>query len=207
MADCLRAQTCETTNRKRQRCGADPPAFTERPAWRASATAGGICTAVCAARARVSSGTISRRTRNSTGARFSSRMHRGLPEPRRRWSCHCNKSEAVFAPLTAGFYRRGEQALRATRSANQRHQFLTVEMSFDFLRRHLGESVGSLHPLVREVVAGRPKNPPSAPRRLTSRQQQLLASLREAPVLALAQSVWYQAKALEVARIFLRRAG
>jgi AraC-like DNA-binding protein len=38
--------------------------------------------------------------------------------------------------------------------------------------------------------------------RLTSRQQQLLASLREAPVLALAQSVWYQAKALEVAAEF-----
>ncbi len=43
-----------------------------------------------------------------------------------------NKTEAKFTPLTAGFYRRGEQFLRATRQAGQRHQFLTVEMSFDF---------------------------------------------------------------------------
>ena len=114
-----------------------------------------------------------------------------------------NKSLAVFGPLTAGFYRRGEQIVPATRSANQRHQFLTVEMSFDFLRRRLGDFVTSLHPLVREVVAGQSeKSAVAPPTRLTSRQQQLLASLREAPVLALAQSVWYQAKALEVAAEF-----
>jgi AraC-like DNA-binding protein len=114
-----------------------------------------------------------------------------------------NKQEAAFAPLTAGFYRRGEQILRATRSANQRHQFLTVEMSFEFLRRHLGEFVTSLHPLVREIVSGQSERSAIAPpMRLTSRQQQLLASLRETPVLALAQSVWYQAKALEVAAEF-----
>lgn len=114
-----------------------------------------------------------------------------------------NKREAVFAPLTAGFYRRGRQPLRATRSANQRHQFLTVEMSFDFLRRHLSRSVSSLHPLVREVVAGQSETSAVAPPlRLSSRQQQLLASLRHAPVLALAQPVWYHAKALEVAAEF-----
>jgi AraC-like DNA-binding protein len=114
-----------------------------------------------------------------------------------------NKQEAAFIPLTAGFYRRGEQILRAIRSANQRHQFLTVEMSFEFLRRHLGEFVTSLHPLVREIVSGQSERSVVAPpRRLTSRQQQLLASLREAPVLALAQSVWYRAKALEVAAEF-----
>jgi AraC-like DNA-binding protein len=114
-----------------------------------------------------------------------------------------SKLEAVFGPLTAGFYRRGEQIVPATRSANQRHQFLTVEMSFDFLRRQLGEFVTSLHPLVREVVIGQSeKSAVAPPTRLTSRQQQLLASLREAPVLALAQSVWYQAKALEVAAEF-----
>jgi AraC-like DNA-binding protein len=76
-------------------------------------------------------------------------------------------------------------------------------MSFEFLRRHLGEFVTSLHPLVREVVAGQSeKSAVAPPTRLTSRQQQLLASLRDAPVLALAQSVWYQAKALEVAAEF-----
>ena len=108
--------------------------------------------------------------------------------------------EAAFTPLTIGFYRRSGQTLLATRQAGQQHQFLTVEMSFTFLRRHLGEFVTSLHPLVREVVSGRSGKSGVVPTtRLTSRQQQLLASLRDAPVLPLAQTVWYQAKALELA--------
>ena len=111
-----------------------------------------------------------------------------------------NGHDAEFTPLTVGFYRRGEQVLQAVREANQRHQFLTVEMSFDFLRRHLSEFGSSLHPLVREVISGKSeKSTVAAPVRLSSRLQQLLSSLREAPVLALAQAVWYQAKALEVA--------
>jgi AraC family transcriptional regulator len=111
-----------------------------------------------------------------------------------------NKHQAEFTPLTIGFYRCGEEALPATRQANQQHQFLTVEMSFDFLRRHLSEHAASLHPLVREVVSGQSEKSAVAPTtRLTTRQQQLIASLRDAPVLSMAQSVWYQAKALELA--------
>ena len=49
-----------------------------------------------------------------------------------------NGQQAAFTPLTVGFYRRGEQPLRASRQADQRHQFLTVEMSFQFLRRKPG---------------------------------------------------------------------
>jgi AraC-like DNA-binding protein len=110
-----------------------------------------------------------------------------------------NGRKAGFAPLTAGFYRRGDAPVRATRHAHERHQFLTVEMSFDFLRRHLGDFAPTLHPLVRDVIAGRGETSAVAPTtRLSSRQQQLLASLREPPVLAAAQALWYQAKALEV---------
>lgn len=111
--------------------------------------------------------------------------------------------EAAFEPMTVGFYRQGQKPLCATRNANRRHQFLTIEMSFDFLREHLEEFVTSLHPLVREVMTGKPKDAAVAPPiRLTSRHQQLLSSLRQAPVLALAQKVWYQAKALEAAAEF-----
>jgi AraC-like DNA-binding protein len=112
-------------------------------------------------------------------------------------------AEATFAPMTVGFYRRGGQPLRGIRQANQRHQFLTIEMSFDFLRQHLSEFVTSLHPLVRDVASGRPEESTVANvARLASRHQQLLGSLRQAPVLALAQKVWYQAKALEAAAEF-----
>jgi AraC-like DNA-binding protein len=105
--------------------------------------------------------------------------------------------------MTVGFYRQGPQPLRATRQAGQRHQFLTVEMSFDFLTEHLAEYVPTLHPLVRDVVSSRSGDSAVAPvTRLSSRQQQLLASLRQAPVLALAQKIWYQAKALEAAAEF-----
>ncbi|MBV8375366.1 MAG: helix-turn-helix transcriptional regulator [Verrucomicrobia bacterium] len=112
----------------------------------------------------------------------------------------CNNREAAFTPWTIGFYRRGDEALPAIRQANQRHQFLTVEMSFDFLRRHLGEFVTSLHPLVREVVLDRPHKSAVVPTmRLTTHQSHLLTNLQKAPVPAAARSVWYQAKALELA--------
>jgi AraC-like DNA-binding protein len=112
-------------------------------------------------------------------------------------------AEMAFAPMTVGFYRRGQQPLRGIREANQRHRFLTIELSFDFLRRHLGEFVTSLHPLVSEAVGGTPETSGIAPvTRLNSRHQQLLTSLRQAPVLALAQGAWYRAKALEAAAEF-----
>jgi AraC-like DNA-binding protein len=110
-----------------------------------------------------------------------------------------NGLSATFSPLTAGFYRRGNSPVRASRQANERHQFLTLEMSFDFVRRQLGDFAPSLHSVIREVVAGKGESSAVAPtERLTSRQQQLLTSLREPPVLAAAQALWYQAKALEV---------
>jgi AraC family transcriptional regulator len=114
-----------------------------------------------------------------------------------------NKQHTAFTPLTAGFYRRGRQPLRGARSGGQRHQFLTVEMSYDFLRRNLGQFIDSLHPLVAELVTGNSEESTVAPPlRLSSRHQQLLASLRQAPVMASARPIWYQAKALEVAAEF-----
>jgi AraC-like DNA-binding protein len=110
------------------------------------------------------------------------------------------KREAVVGPLTAVFYRNAGNPLEGWRAAEQRHQFLTVEMSFDFLSRQLGASRGSLHPLVAEVCAGDSAASAVAPAaKLSSRLQQLLASLRDPPVLAVAQTLWYEAKALEVA--------
>ncbi len=117
-------------------------------------------------------------------------------------------SDTQFAPMTVGFYRRGEKPLPATRDANQRHQFLTIELSFNFLKKNLAGVAGSLHPLVCEAMDNQSCSSGVAPvTRLTSRHQQLLASLRRAPVLALAQSVWYHAKALEAAAEFFFIAG
>jgi len=181
---------------------ANAPAFTERPAWR---TVGDGWRHLHGS-VRGAGASFEWHDFKTSGGEFDwgKSFHPGSVEVclnlEGNGKVALNKNEIAFAPLTVGFYRRGEQALRATREANQRHQFLTVEMSFDFLRRHLSEFITSLHPLVREVVAGQSEKSTVAPTaRLTSRQQQLLASLRDAPVLALAQPVWYQAKALEVA--------
>src|ERR1700722_6946723 len=109
---------------------------------------------------------------------------------------NAGRMEAAFAPMTVGFYCRAQQPLSATREANQRHQFLSIEMSFDFLQQQLGEFVTSLHPLVRDVVSNRLEKSAVAPvARMNSRHQQLLGSLRQAPVLAVAQTAWYRAKA------------
>ena len=75
-------------------------------------------------------------------------------------------------------------------------------MSFDFLRRHLGDFAPRLHPLVREVVAGQSeKSAVVTPTRLTSRQQQLLASCAMRRCSRGAEAL-VQAKALEVAAEF-----
>jgi AraC-like DNA-binding protein len=73
-------------------------------------------------------------------------------------------------------------------------------MSFEFLQQQLADFAPSLHPLIREVISGGPEGAAvAAVARLGSRLQQLLASLREAPVLATARSFWYRSKALEMA--------
>lgn len=104
-----------------------------------------------------------------------------------------------FRERTAGFYVCGQGELEAQRRANQRHRFITVELSADFLRRHLTTHRVWLHPAVQALVDGdRAKSAVGDALPLTSRQQELLASLRQPPVLLQAQVLWYQSKAIEL---------
>ena len=113
-------------------------------------------------------------------------------------------SRAEFAPNTAGFYFRQKEPLSAKRAAGERHQFLTVEFSCPFLARHLAETKAMLHPVVRAAVEGCPcKHVTGSTVRLTVQQLQTIATLRQPPVYAAAQPVWYQCKALELAVTFL----
>lgn len=111
---------------------------------------------------------------------------------------------AEFTPNTAGFYYRQQEPLIAQRQAGERHQFLTVEFSCPFLAKHLGDSKAILHPVVRAAIEGCPcKQVTGATVRLTSHQLQTIATLRQPPVYAAAQPMWYQCKALELAVTFL----
>lgn len=109
------------------------------------------------------------------------------------------KNETRFSPMTAGFYCRGSAPLEASRNAHERHQFITVELSPPFLARHLAGQEAYLHPLIRSAVDGKQTFTgisSSAP--LNATQQQVIASLRNPPVFAAAQALWYQGKAAEL---------
>lgn len=102
-------------------------------------------------------------------------------------------------PQTSGFYVCGPEGLTATRRAGDRHRFITVEMSPEFLRRQLNGYSLWLHPVVHGVVdRGEVRSAVGGSSPLSMRQQELLASLRHPPVLLEAQVLWYQAKAMEL---------
>jgi AraC-like DNA-binding protein len=108
-----------------------------------------------------------------------------------------------FVSNTAGFYHRKSEPLTARRSANQQHRFLTVEFSCPFLAKHLAGTEATLHPVVRAAVENCPcEQIAGATVRLSASQQQLIASLRQPPVYATAQPLWFQCKALELALTF-----
>ncbi|HUC86220.1 MAG TPA: AraC family transcriptional regulator [Candidatus Acidoferrales bacterium] len=120
---------------------------------------------------------------------------RGFVESRQR--------RLEFEPNTVGFYHRKADPLAGRRTANQQHQFLTVEFSCPFLAKHLAAMGPVLHPLVRAAIEDCPcEMVAGATVRLTSAHQQLVATLRQPPVYAAAQPLWYQCKALELAMSF-----
>lgn len=102
-------------------------------------------------------------------------------------------------PRTSGFYLSGVGSMEARRRAHERHRFITVELSRDFLRRHLDGYRPWLHPVVESLVrSGKAKSAVGDSLPLSARQQELLASLRHPPVLLEAQVLWYQSKAIEL---------
>jgi len=111
-----------------------------------------------------------------------------------------------FQPGAAGFYCRRNEAVPGRRAGRQRHQFLTVEYSRGFLVKQLGAVKRSLHPGVRAVLDRQGSEAlVGAKEPLTAAQHGLIASLRQPPVCAAAQPLWYQCKALELAMTFLMR--
>lgn len=104
-----------------------------------------------------------------------------------------------LAPLTAGFYLQNEAGLAAVRAGGERHQFITIELSFAFLARHLAPGESGLDARLAELSKGNGTARVSEPIRLTNEHQQMIASLRRPPVYAAAHRMWYHAKALEVA--------
>ncbi|MSU62931.1 MAG: AraC family transcriptional regulator [Pedosphaera sp.] len=114
----------------------------------------------------------------------------------------------TVSPRTFVFYCQGEPPLSAVRHAGERHQFITVEFSREFLVRHFADTVNDLLPLVSAVVRNSAcRSQIGVPERLPTTLAQLIESLRHPPVFAPAQAVWFQCKALELAaQLFFRPA-
>lgn len=113
-------------------------------------------------------------------------------------------TRSEFSPGTVGFYHQADDSLKAKRAAAERHQFLTVEFSCPFLAKHLSGMETMLHPMVKSAIEGCPCQHVSGTTvKLTAGQQQIISTLRQPPVYAAAQPLWYQCKALELAVTFL----
>jgi AraC-like DNA-binding protein len=109
-----------------------------------------------------------------------------------------------FQPETAGFFGCNGATLLAGRAAGQRHRFLSVEFSVEFLKHHLSAQAGELHALVRDCVRSqRGALGISGVSPINHRQRDLLRTLLHPPVLKAAQRLWYESKALEFAAEFL----
>jgi len=112
-------------------------------------------------------------------------------------------SRLEFRPDTAGFFVNNGAPLAAQREAGQRHQFLSVEFRLGFLRQRLASHSADLHPVIGNCLQSEsPLAGVSSASPITHRQLDLLKSLLRPPVLASAQRLWYEIKALEFAAEF-----
>lgn len=114
-----------------------------------------------------------------------------------------------LAPKSYVFYYQGDPGLRAIRKGGERHRFITVEFSPEFLREHFKDQKENLDALISDVVAGKAGAARiNAPERLSTLHQQLVESFQQCPVFLPAREVWFRCKALELAaHLFFKPAG
>jgi len=111
-----------------------------------------------------------------------------------------------FEANEVGLYSRQRRDVSASREAGERHQFITVEMSRDFLARNLGAMLAHLSDGVRDFIRAKQKRGGDAvlaTRPMNAVQQTLGVTLRQPPVSRAAQPIWYQGKVLELLSEFL----
>jgi AraC-like DNA-binding protein len=114
------------------------------------------------------------------------------------------RSRSDYVAGSSGYYAVADGPLPATRTAKDRHQFLTVEFSRDHLQKQLAGSEADLDTEVRRAVfAEKEENVVSTPRPMGADQRAVVGSLLQPPVAKAAQSLWYQSKALELMAHFL----
>lgn len=109
-----------------------------------------------------------------------------------------------YLPGNSGYYAVGDEALPASRRANDHHQFATLEFSRNHLQKQFVENEGDLEPQIRRVIFGDKNETLVGPTRpMGIEQRNVVANLATPPVSKAAQVLWYQSKALELMAHFL----
>jgi AraC-like DNA-binding protein len=112
--------------------------------------------------------------------------------------------QLTYLPSSSGYYALHEEPLRATREANERHRFVTLEYSRERLQTQLAASEDELAPAMREVVfPTKRRSFVSQPQPMSTEQRAIVASLTSPPVPKPARALWYQSKAMELMSHFL----
>jgi len=101
---------------------------------------------------------------------------------------------------TRAFYFQGRHPLKGKRLANERHRFITVEFSPQFLRQTLRKEATHLHPCVQSVIENSANHSAcGVVEPIHVGLLHLVESLRQCPVYKPAQETWFRCKALELA--------
>jgi AraC-like DNA-binding protein len=103
-----------------------------------------------------------------------------------------------LSPGDAAFYFSGRQPISARRLPGQRHQFVTVEISKEFLKRRVSNLNEGLHPQISSILTNENTSAISEARKLTAEQQRMVSILRNSPAPSAARAVWFEGKVLEL---------
>ena len=115
-----------------------------------------------------------------------------------------DRAQGDYVPGSAGYYAVADQPLPASRRAGDHLRFVTLEFSREHLQKQLADCEPDLDPQMRAAVFPRNESSiVSLARPMSAEQHNVVASLLEPPVSKLAQSLWYQSKALELMAHFL----
>ncbi len=114
------------------------------------------------------------------------------------------RQSVALAGDAALAYAQAGEPLHARRAAGERHRFLTVEFSRDFLARLLAGAEAQAAPLVqRSVFARRPGSAVGPTVSFSQSHHALARSLAQPPVAPAALPLWYQSKVMEAAALCL----
>ena len=109
-----------------------------------------------------------------------------------------------YVPGSSGYYALTDEPVAASRTAHERHRFVTLEFSRSHLQTQLAESEGDLDPQMRAAIfPGKEASVVSKPRLMSSQERDVVVGLTQPPVPKAAQALWYQSKALELMSHFL----